>query len=379
MASCLATVSKITMTRKVNRLLKKLRFILAESYRFGFRISAAASFSQETTPVLSQEKIVGREEDINHIIDLLLSKSSTRQGPIILAIVGMGGIGKTTLAQMIFNHSQFRDYSRAWVYVSEELDLRKIARSIISQVTGNESMVSTDAIQLIMSTSQHQGISRRNMLLVLDDMWIIDPEKSENLKSLVSSIGNKDLEVIVIITTRVVSVARQICTLQPYMLCALPDYMCWEIIQHASGFEYRPDKEHLEHIGMMIARKCGGVPLAAKLFGRMLQFKDANGWSTLMNSDAWNIENDEGSSMLSTLKLSFLSMPLHLRSCFAYLSMFPNNRCIVKHDLIHQWIAAGLVEQPSPTLSTTDLAELYIKHLLDLSFLHNSTSASVSF
>ncbi|XP_006660984.2 putative disease resistance protein RGA3 isoform X1 [Oryza brachyantha] len=372
MVLCLRTVSKITMARKINMLLKKL-IDISESFRHFQFINA--NLSMETSS-FQPVNIVGRGGAERYIVKLL-SASATQQGPIILPIVGKGGVGKTTLAQMIFNNPRFSNYSRAWVCVSEEFDLRKIGLSLlslISPVTANESLLSIDTFELMIHYLR--AIPRGNIFIVLDDIWVDDHFQLNLLKRLISSVGEEGSEVIVIITTRNEVTAGILCTLQPYWLSPLTDYMCWQIIQQSSGFQYIENQQELEHVGQMIAIKCGGLPLAAKVFGQMLRSEDASGWSALMNRDAWNIKNDEG---LDDLKLKFLSMPLHLRSCFAYLAIFPSGHHIVKHELIHQWIAAGLVEQPvGSTLSNTDLAEHYINELLRILFLQNPTSALTS-
>lgn len=152
--------------------------------------------------------------------------------------------------------------------------------------------------------------------------------------------------------------------------------MCWTIIKQKSYFVDRPDseKQELERIGLQIASKCGGLPLAAQELGRSLRGQDARSWAEALQRDIWsNIRSNNG--IIRSLELSYRSMPPDLRLCFAYGAIFPQGENIVKDDIIHQWIALGLVGQ-SGTLSLTQVAEEYIRRLLDISFFQTAKSAA---
>jgi replication-associated recombination protein RarA len=87
---------------------------------------------RETSSDVEHTLIIGRTEDKHKILSIL--SESIREEMVILPIYGIGGIGKTTLAQLVFNDTQFQGYSRVWVYVSETLNLNQIGNSIISQL-----------------------------------------------------------------------------------------------------------------------------------------------------------------------------------------------------------------------------------------------------
>jgi hypothetical protein len=64
-----------------------------------------------------------------------LLKSDEEQETLVIPIFGFGGIGKTTLARLIFNDDRMLDFDmRVWVYVSPHFDLEMIGKSIISQI-----------------------------------------------------------------------------------------------------------------------------------------------------------------------------------------------------------------------------------------------------
>ncbi|KAM3372991.1 hypothetical protein ACQJBY_019760 [Aegilops geniculata] len=148
------------------------------------------------------------------------------------------------------------------------------------------------------------------------------------------------------------------------------DEMCWTIIKETSGFEGKTesDKEHLEKIGREIAKQCEGEQFEAKVLGAMLRYNDATGWEEALRRDLCKFS--EGSSTPSYLKTAYIIMPSSLRLCYAYCALFPKGHIVGKECLIRQWIALRLIEpQPSDNSSLTQLAEGYIRSLLDMSVL----------
>jgi hypothetical protein len=125
----------------------------------------------------------------------------------------------------------------------------------------------------------------------------------------------------------------------------------------------------MKQIGLDISKKCGGVPLAARAVGYLLQSKDLSGWTEISNSDIRNEYADDDGSVLPSLKLSFERMPPQLRICFSYSAIFQKGHNISEDDLIHQWIALDFVK-PS-------MGKEYIRQLLEMSFLQVSKLTAV--
>ena len=137
---------------------------------------------------------------------------------------------------------------------------------------------------------------------------------------------------------------KKICTIQPYKLKPLTDDTCWSIIKQKSAFESRGDKEQLEEIGKVIARKCCGVALAANSLGHTLKSMKHNEWESIRDSNLWNVSSSTDtpySQVLASLKLSYSVIPSYLKICFAYCAIFPKGHKIVKDDLIAQWVSLG--------------------------------------
>jgi hypothetical protein len=262
-----------------------------------------------------------------------------------------------------------------WVYVSQTFDLKKIGNSIISQLSENGSQ-QTD-LQVIQN-SLSKLLASKNILIVLDDLWEDKESHLESLKAMIK-VGEGS-KVVVVVTTRTKDIAQKISTIQPHELEPLTHDMCWSIIKQKSAFESRGDKQHLEQIGMDIAKKSGGVALAAQSLGHMLHFLESSEWESVRNSDIWNISSSEdtpSTHVFASLKLSYSVMPPYLKLCFAYCAIFPKGHKIMKDNLIHQWVSLGFIE-PTNVFSFWQLGERYIRQLLGLSFLQDFKSPSVS-
>ena len=126
--------------------------------------------------------------------------------------------------------------------------------------------------------------------------------------------------------------------------------------------------------------KCAGVALAAKSLGHTLQSMKSGQWESVRDSNIWtapSLEDTSSTQVLASLKLSYSVMPSYLKLCFAYCAIFPKGHCILKYDLIHQWIALGFTEQ-SYMFDPMQLCENYARQLLGMSFLQYSETSSVS-
>ena len=192
--------------------------------------------ARETKLDVIEELIVGRTEEKGEIIASLLEGMSEKI--IILPIYGIGGIGKTTFARLIYNDPKFKCYSQVWVDVSQRLDLNKISESIISQLSTKESQANER--QIIRSCLTNL-LSGKKIMIVLDDIWEEDQFHLQELKDM---LYHADSNIIILVTTRSERVAGRICTnLQPYKILPLTNDRCWDIIKQRSAFEARDDKK----------------------------------------------------------------------------------------------------------------------------------------
>ncbi|KAJ1265022.1 hypothetical protein BS78_08G046200 [Paspalum vaginatum] len=323
---------------------------------------------RETSLDVGEEFIVGRTEEKKEIMASLHQRKISNI--TILPIYGIGGIGKTTFAKLIYNDTNFNDYSRVWVSVSPRFDLNKIGNSIISQLSGDESQI--NVIWMINHRLAELLSGKKKILMVLDDLWEDNLFQLDDLKNMLNP---GDSNIIVLVTTRDKNVADRISTnTKPRQIKPLPSDMCWDIIKQRSGFEARDDKEQLKYVGKEIALKCGGVALAAQSIGFMLRPLKLDQWMEVKDSEIWHesisMDATLPNHVLASLKLSCSKMTPCLMLCFTYCAVFPKGHEIIKEDLIHQWISLGFIG-PKKLHSTVQICEKYVMHLLGLSFLQH--------
>ncbi|KAM0860322.1 hypothetical protein ACQ4PT_046633 [Festuca glaucescens] len=370
MIPCLTIGPKIKMANRMEKMREDLEVITDQHKMFKLTQGSNANEPKVTdireTSSIMETQIVGRTDDKDEILASLLE--SMTEDITILPIYGIGGLGKTTLAKMVYNSSQFKEYSQVWVYVSQTFDLKNIGNSIITQLSEKEKESEYTEIQMIHKSLQ-KLLAGKKILIVLDDLWEGEDFHLESLTDMLK-VG-KDSNVVVIVTTRDEGIARKISTIRPYKIKALTDDMCWSIIKQKSAFESRGGKEHAEMTGKAIAMKCGGVALAAKSIGHTLQYIKFSEWESLRDSNIWTVSSLKYTSsiqVIASLKLSYSIMPSYLKLCFAYCAIFPKGHKIVKDELIYQWVSLGF--------STWQLGERCINQLLGLSFLEHSNSQS---
>ncbi|XP_044396989.1 disease resistance protein RGA2-like [Triticum aestivum] len=363
------TVSRLKMANKMKNMREQLKGITEDRIPFTFMQETAprvqeVCYNRETTAAVTEARVVGRDKEKLEIM-ARLSGSITKE-ITILPIYGIGGIGKTTMAQLVFKDSEFKEYSRVWVYVSETFDLKKIGNSIISQLSNSNSQY-TD-LQMIENNLQTH-LSVKSVLIILDDLWEREPHQLERLKTMLEL--GEGSKVVVVVTTRDEYIAQKNQTVGPYKLAPLTDDICWTIIKDKTSFEARTDRALLELVGMDIAKKCAGLALAARSIGYMLDSMEFDEWVSVNNSELWDVLASEGYSphhVHASLLLSYRSMSSYLKLCFGYCAIFPKGHFIAKEVLVHQWIALGLVE-PLRALSNKYSSDKYINQLLGMSFL----------
>ncbi|TYJ44801.1 hypothetical protein E1A91_A02G009100v1 [Gossypium mustelinum] len=298
----------------------------------------------ETVSFLDDSNIVGRKNDVSKVVDMLLSHQDDRTVSVV-PIVGMAGIGKTTLARLVYHDVDVerRFDVRFWVCVSDDFNVKRILREMLEhdmnyQQTSIPQNLNALTAKLKGKIEQaKRGNEQIKYLLVLDDVWNVEQwdELMWCLEGVNKNRGNK-----VIVTTRIEDVALKVETLpnQRHQPGKLKDEECWSIIKEKACGD-SPISPSLVLIGEEIAKQCHGVPLAAKVIGGTMRKIERSraAWLKIQNSDAWG-------SVLSVLRLSFdhLSSPC-LKKCFAYCAMFPKDFCFRKEQLIQLWMAEGFL------------------------------------
>ncbi|XP_022634653.1 putative disease resistance RPP13-like protein 1 isoform X2 [Vigna radiata var. radiata] len=319
--------------------------------------------------VLLKSVIYGRDDDKAFVFNWLTS--DTHSNLSILSIVGMGGLGKTSLAQHVFNDPRLEEANfdtKVWVSVPQEFDVLKVSRAILDTIIGStyHSMQ-----QEVIQKRLKEELMGKKFLLVLDDVWNERPSKWEDVqKPLV--FGGQGSRILV--TTRSEKVA-DIMRSEKRLLQVLEDDYCWDLFaKHAfQNANPQPDSDFIE-IGKKIVEKCNGLPLALKTMGSLLYNKSSfSEWKSIMKSEIWDFSENE-SDILPALKLSYFHLPSHLKKCFAFCALFPKGDWFDKEWLIQLWMAQNFLENPLQKKSPEEVGEEYCNDLLSWSFFQPSSN-----
>ncbi|KAM4097728.1 hypothetical protein ACJW30_07G023500 [Castanea mollissima] len=322
----------------------------------------------QTHSFVPDEEVIGREKDKQAIIDLLLDHD-VEDNVSFISIVGIGGLGKTTLAQYVFNDEkvQTKFELKIWVCVSDVFDIKTIVEMIIGSATGRKpENLYMDPLQ----NELRRTLNQKKYLLILDDVWNEDSENWCNLKRLLMG-GAKESKVV--ITTRTKVVAEITSTISPYFLKGLSRDQSWLLLKKMAfkkGQETINSK--LKEIGMDIVKTCQGVPLAIRTIGKVLFFKKTEDeWLHIKNTKLTDVTQLRD-GIMPVLKLSYDYLPSHLKCCFAYCSLFPKDYLINKLTLIQLWIAQGFIQSPKENIQQEDVANEYFMELLWRSFFQEA-------
>ncbi|GLT42425.1 hypothetical protein SLA2020_164250 [Shorea laevis] len=293
----------------------------------------------ESTALVDVSAVIGRDEVKEDIVSSLLSASTEQLKTI--SVVGMGGVGKTTIAQLVYHNEEVKQHfdNRIWVVVSDVSDKTDVAKPIIKGVEHDkrfEGVNSLDSFSLAALADRIcRSIPGRKFFLVLDDMWAGDRQCWEVL---IQAFKHGAPGSRILLTTRDERVAimmdSHVIHLKP-----LPDDQCWMLVSR-EAFSGRGVERcrNLEDIGRRISNKCRGLPLIAKVLGALLRFKSSREeWEKILNSEIW-----ESEIAYQSILLGYYDLPSPLmRECFKYCAIFPKDFVYHGETLIYHWMAQG--------------------------------------
>ncbi|XP_078152622.1 putative disease resistance protein RGA3 [Carex rostrata] len=314
-----------------------------------------------TGHMVDEASIFGRDHEIEEVINLLLFK---KEKPFsVISIIGKGGLGKTTIAQLVYIDERVtRCFDLCgWVCVSEEFDVGRLTKATIESVSKiNYNLSELNSLQGKLA----EIVKGKRILLVLDDLW----NENQSLWELFR-VPFKEAKVIsILITTRNKKVAKVMQTTTYFSPTNLLEDSCWQLFQHYafSGTNYTMPP-HLVNMGKDIMRKCGGLPLAVKSIASVLRHEtNEEDWREILESDLW--ESNSLNDIFPALQISYDHLPPHLKPCFLFCSMYPKDYILEKMHLIELWISHGYIESKGKR-SITEIGVEYYEELKQRSFV----------
>ncbi|KAK4565100.1 hypothetical protein RGQ29_006956 [Quercus rubra] len=345
-------IFRMKMAHKLKNVRDRLDAISRErSFHLGegdINMEAFDVEKRQTGSLVNESKIYGRDEEKKKIIEVLLTNVSDDQDNLaIYAVWGMGGLGKTTLAQLVYNDARVAGHFelRIWVCVSVDFQIRRLVRAIIESIDGSAcSLSELDPLQ----KQLQERLRGRKFLLVLDDVWNENQEEWDRLKHTLMCGAKGSM---LIVTTRIEKIALMMATVLPiHHIGCLSEDESWSLFKgRAFGLERVEERSELESIGKEIVKKCGGVPLAINALGSLVCSKRTKSeWLIVKESQIWNLPKSEN-FILPALMLSYHHLSPHLRQCFAYCCVFPKDHELVMDTLIQLWMANGFIPSKGPS------------------------------
>uniref|UniRef100_M1CYT7 Disease resistance protein R3a n=1 Tax=Solanum tuberosum TaxID=4113 RepID=M1CYT7_SOLTU len=251
----------------------------------------------------------------------------------------MGGVGKTTLAKAVYNDEKVKNHFglKAWICVSEPYDILRITKELLQEIG-----LTVDNNLNQLQVKLKESLKAKKFLIVLDDVWSDDYKEWDDFRNIFvqGDVGSK-----IIVTTRKESVALMMGS-GAINVGTLSSEVSWDLFKQHS-LENRDPEEHpeLEEVGKQISHRCKGLPLALKALAGILRSKfEVNEWTDILRSEIWELPHHPN-GILPALMLSYNDLPPHLKRCFAFCAIYPKDYLFCKEQVIHLWIANGLVQQ----------------------------------
>ncbi|MED6127643.1 hypothetical protein PIB30_089933 [Stylosanthes scabra] len=229
---------------------------------------------------------------------------------------------------------------KAWICVSENFDVVEITKNIIKGINSGD--CSLDGFDLLQQDLKKR-MSGKKFFIVLDDVWSND---DDTWNSFITPFQHGKNGSTLFLTTRKENVGPTVQNYNSYPLEGLSDDYCWSIFADNASFPQSDGSSELEGIGKKIVLRCDGLPLAAETLGRLLHTKhDVREWNKILLSDIWEFPIAD-SKIVPALLISYHHLPVYLKHCFVYCSLYPKDHRFDKNELILLWIAEDLLRPP---------------------------------
>ncbi|GLJ13077.1 hypothetical protein SUGI_0204730 [Cryptomeria japonica] len=335
-------VFRYKMARKISKVKNRINFLTEEGRKLKINHDVLSGEESSSSRFQSSDRKrssnvpidshpVGIETKVEYLVSLL-----DKPAVSVIAVVGMGGVGKTYLLQNFYNFTKDRFEKSIWLSISQSFSISKLQHDLASHLDIKDKIYRVSEQRAEELINFH--LKEKRILIVLDDVW--KPIKKDNLiERLGLTIGHNCK---LVITTRNKDVCRNVMA-EIYEMECLSEEDSWKLFCIYGFPEYEGNRapEHLVDVAHNIVKECGNLPLAIKttaasLAGFTLQREWNSKLSQLKEVSTLN-------KPMEVLKLSYDCLPAHLRACFAYLSFFPEDERIECEYLVNLWIGEGFV------------------------------------
>jgi disease resistance protein RPM1 len=373
---------------KIQDIKISIREIKERRERYGFSSSDQGSSSRATNVTwhdprvgslfIKEDEVVCIESTRDELVSWLVGGVSKRS---VISVVGMGGIGKTTLTKKVYDNESVKGHfdCRVWITVSQSYNVSKILMSMTKQIYQEKEIASEqiDMIDEITLISQlRKCLQQKRYVVVFDDVW-----KTEFWEIVKHALPCNDRDNRIIITTRndLIGVScKESLYDQVHKLQPLSQDKAWELFcRKAFQTEFQGGcPRELVRLSMDIVRKCEGLPFAIVAIGGLLSTKEKVllEWQKLHDSLSFELEcNPHLTSITNILSLSYHDLPCYLKSCYLYFSIFPEDYSINSSRLLRLWVAEGIIKGKKGKL-LEDVAGEYLMELIHRNLVQISSA-----